>query len=95
MCWVHYSHEIRGPSRRLQRHAFAFKLLSHNRNKGRRSIQERDSCVLVMEDWGCWRSLAKEWARLGQPVLIRYSSHEWSRVVVILVDRLRGPLIIF
>lgn len=31
----------------------------------------------------------------GQPVLVRYSNHEWSREVVIILERFRGNRIMF
>lgn len=46
--------------------------------------------MLVVEACGCWSSFEKDWKRLGHPVLIAYSSQEWSRVCVDEVARDMG-----
>jgi len=43
-----------------------------------------------MVDWGRWRWLEKRLINCGPPFLTKYSSQEWSRVVVVEEASLRG-----
>lgn len=45
--------------------------------------------------WGCWRVWDVNRIMFGQPVLVRCSSHEWSKAAVREVDSFREGIIMF
>lgn len=69
---------------------FGIKLLSHGSSSGRSSRNAVVRWTVVVDAWGCWRCEESVDIVLGQPLLTRYSSQEWSMVWVIEVARARG-----